>query len=241
MVSSWTKTPEDRLLDAYLEDNPGLLFLEVEVGGRDGPARPRRIDGILIPGDETVVHRQGDYTERMVAKAVEDRTIHLIEAKVRLNRPVIGQVLAGKRLFERRFSPSNVEEVVVCQRGNEDLEWVCEEQSIRVAIFPSVGLARSARSTPSTAEPSSLQATSPVPQPGDSRAEQRAEPNPSRRRAFFSGWADAVRGKLYETVHTKKTHQTMGNLFGWIYGDQPEDFRRETWKRYVDTLGDVEE
>jgi len=25
----------------------------------------------------------------------------------------------------------------------------------------------------------------------------------------------------------------MGNLFGWIYGDQPEDFKKDTWDRYI--------
>ncbi|ACB84394.1 hypothetical protein [Natranaerobius thermophilus] len=50
----------------------------------------------------------------------------------------------------------------------------------------------------------------------------------------FSGWADAVKGSLYNTIHTKKTHANMGNLFGWIYGDQPKEFKEETWKRYIE-------
>ncbi|MEE8522740.1 MAG: hypothetical protein V3T72_02315, partial [Thermoanaerobaculia bacterium] len=59
---------------------------------------------------------------------------------------------------------------------------------------------------------------------------------PSRdyRAAFLAGWTDAVKGQLYETtVSTKKTHANMGNLFGWIYGEQDREFRLETWYRYL--------
>ncbi|WP_146164872.1 hypothetical protein [Desulfonatronum sp. SC1] len=47
------RTPEDRLLALYLESNPGLLFLEVEVGQGDENCGPRRLDGLLVPGGES--------------------------------------------------------------------------------------------------------------------------------------------------------------------------------------------
>ncbi len=43
-------------------------------------------------------------------------------------------------------------------------------------------------------------------------------------------------GKLYGSIHVVKTHANMGNLFGWIYGDMPEEFREATWARYVENL-----
>lgn len=43
----------------------------------------------------------------------------------------------------------------------------------------------------------------------------------------------AENGLLYGTARRKKTHMNMGNLFGWIYGDQPDEFKLETWERYV--------
>lgn len=53
------------------------------------------------------------------------------------------------------------------------------------------------------------------------------------RGAFLRGWSDAVRHKrLYTTVHDRKTNANMGNLFGWIYGQQSRDFRLETWYHY---------
>lgn len=65
------------------------------------------------------------------------------------------------------------------------------------------------------------------------------EPEDSHWRAFKGGWTDAVGGKLYETVLQKKTHRNMGNLFGWIYGDQPRTFQLETWYRYIGRMGDA--
>jgi hypothetical protein len=64
----------------------------------------------------------------------------------------------------------------------------------------------------------------------------------------MAGWTGASRrtqavvrrsweaGTLYGSVHVVKTHANMGNLFGWIYGDMPEEFREETWARYVGSL-----
>jgi len=46
----------------------------------------------------------------------------------------------------------------------------------------------------------------------------------------------AVAGILYDTIHTTKTHANMENLFGWIYGDMPEECRETAWKRYVESL-----
>lgn len=47
-----------------------------------------------------------------------------------------------------------------------------------------------------------------------------------------TGWSEAVDGQLYGSIRKRKTHQNMGNLFGWIYGDQPAGFREHTWERY---------
>ena len=59
------------------------------------------------------------------------------------------------------------------------------------------------------------------------------DPQNARRQRFLAGWTDAaVNGILYDTVTTKKTHTNMGNLFGWIYGEQSRDFKMETWYRY---------
>jgi hypothetical protein len=55
------RTPEDRLIHLYLRANPGLIFLGVEVCQGDENCRPRRLDGLLIPGGESRVRAQGSY------------------------------------------------------------------------------------------------------------------------------------------------------------------------------------
>ena len=59
------------------------------------------------------------------------------------------------------------------------------------------------------------------------------DPGITHRAAFFKGWTDGEHGILYQTVIESKTHTNMGNLFGWIYGEQPKDFKLETWYRYL--------
>jgi len=211
-------TPEDRLLANYHAANSGILFLEVPVGHSAGPAGARRIDGVLVPGDSSEVRPQGSYTTEAFGNAVRGREIHLIEAKQVLNRTVIGQVLVGSGLIRRDFKPAKVIQVAVCGSGHADLEWYCGDQDVRVEIFP-------------IRPPQVPPGQSSFEQPG--RTDVRAAPGASRRRAFLAGWAAALGGRLYDSVRTRKTHMGMGNLFGWIYGEQPDEFKLETWERYI--------
>ena len=69
-----------------------------------------------------------------------------------------------------------------------------------------------------------------------SRVDKRNPPDLARCRAFMQGWNDAVAGKLYDSIFRTKTHANMGNLFGWIYGDKPDDFKQQTWEQYIESL-----
>lgn len=219
--SGWNPiTFEDRLLENYLTDNPGLLFLEVEVGTGGDNSGPRRLDGLLVPGKEMHVRPQTSYSQTEVAAAVKDNHVHLLEAKQKLNRTVIGQVQVGMALLNRGFSPASVLGVAVCAQGNSDLEWYCSQQDISMALYPEVQSVEAVKAS-----------YGPV-----VREDLRQAPDSGRRRAFMRGWDDAVAGTLYRSVHEKKTHANMGNLFGWIYGDKPADFRQDTWERYVDSI-----
>lgn len=215
-------TLEVRLLDRYHSEHPGELFLELEVGGADPTHGPRRIDGLLIPGEESVVHRQNTYAPEEAEEAIHGRRAHLLEAKRTLNRNVIGQVVAGRELVQSELQPSQIVSVAVYADRNLDLEQVCQTLGIELAHFD-------IETRPGGAGGIRV---------SDGRLDIRNPPDSARRRAFLTGWADAVEGRLYGTVRSKKTHQNMGNLFGWIYGAQPDEFRLETWERYVSTLGD---
>ena len=68
------------------------------------------------------------------------------------------------------------------------------------------------------------------------------DPQDTHRAVFIGGWTDAVNGKRYATIDSRKTHANMGNLFGWIFGNKDEKFRDQIWKLYLENaLDDIEE
>lgn len=212
------KTLEDRLLERYARDNPGLLFLEVEVGEGDAFAGPRRLDGVMVPAEESQFFPQGTYSRNDIAAAVKGRSVHVLEAKRKLNRTVIGQVEVGVALLKREFEPASVLGVAVYAQGNADLEWYCSQQNIKMTLYPEERPRGRARILT------------------DGRVDMRKPPDPGRKQAFMKGWDVAVSGTLYDSIQTTKTHANMGNLFGWIYGDVSDEFREQTWDRYVESL-----
>jgi hypothetical protein len=218
-------TFEDSLLQEHFKTHPGTAYLELKVALSSGLAEARRIDAVLVPGEETQVYGPGDYEHEDAVEAIRQRRIHVIEAKRKLGRGVIGQVLVGRYLVERALEPSEVITDVVCAERNPDLEAFCKDEGIKVHPY------------------SIPQAGPPVVDEPDGRVDVRRPPDEARRRAFFAGWTDAVNGRLYNSVLDSKTHANMGNLFGWIYGDMPREFRLATWERYenVFPLGDDEE
>ena len=213
---------EDRLLARYLDAQPGELFLEVPVGRNEDRSTARWVDGVLVPGDETRVHARGAYDISSFSRKISGETVHLIEAKAQLQSHVIGQVMVGRQLLLRDFGPAEVTPVVVCERDSLDMSWYCDQEGIKVEAFPDIDRGGSTMAGGCAYQES---------------ADIRRLPDLPRRRAFQSGWTDAINGQLYETSRSYRTHQNMGNLFGWIYGDQPKEFRESTWLRYLKYAG----
>ncbi len=67
------------------------------------------------------------------------------------------------------------------------------------------------------------------------------DPQKTHRSAFLAGWTEAEKGHLYESNLSKKTHTNMGNLFGWIFGEKPDEFNHQIWDLYLENAIDVEE
>ena len=128
-------TYEDMLLNEYLKENPGELYLEVPVYYLSKPSQARRIDGILIPGDKTEIFPHGSYSKEDLSQKIKGQKVHLLEAKNVLERYVVGQVLVGAMLLEKVFEPAEVIKVAVCGRGNPDIEYFCEHNNIKVALY----------------------------------------------------------------------------------------------------------
>lgn len=212
-------TLEDRLLQEHSKTNPGKFYLEVPVRRLSEPGRDRRIDAVLIPGMPTQFLELCDYSIAEATEAIRQNCVHVIEAKHALNRGVIGQVLVARHLVARIMKPHEIIMDVVCIKGNPDLEEFCEQTGIDVHLYSNIK--------------SELHQSGPMHSTPSGRIDERRAPDRNRRGAFLTGWTEAAKGRLYGSVRQRKTHANMGNLFGWIYGDMPDEFRLATWKRYV--------
>ncbi len=138
------RSQEDQLLLKYWRKVGGVLFTEVPIG-RDGPrqwppgAKPRRIDGVRIVAPKpSLPDGMYTYSRRENRRTVEDliygARVEVIEVKRSLDRPVLGQVIAGADLLEMEYAPAEVDQVVVCEVGDPVLEAVCERRGIVVFL-----------------------------------------------------------------------------------------------------------
>lgn len=137
----WTPdTPENRLLTGYWNDVGGVIVTEVHIGGT-GPsnwpsgAGSRRLDGLRFRSEyRDEINTPTAFSQAQLQEIVRGRHVEVIEVKQNLNRPVIGQAIAGRDMFERDYDPRTIEPVVVCGSGDPALEWVCRRNGIRVEI-----------------------------------------------------------------------------------------------------------
>ena len=140
------RTFEDKLLLKYWREVGGVIFTEVRVGKggvRQWPdgSRPRLIDADRIirtlrkkmPADIITYHRKSN--SDVFAKMVNGAAVEIIEAKRKLNRPVIGQAIVGKDLLHMEYRPTSVRRVIVCGRGDPVLEIICRKRRISVRNF----------------------------------------------------------------------------------------------------------
>ena len=137
-LKAWKpKTEEDKLLNKYWKKFGGKLLVEVPIGGSHTNlpwghgSTTRRLDGVIIKGDELGVYRCS-YNRTELSNIFKDKNIEVIKVKRSINRTAIGQVLAGKTMFEQQYGIKNVKGVIVCDSGDSALEWVCKQHGIKV-------------------------------------------------------------------------------------------------------------
>ena len=66
-------------------------------------------------------------------------------------------------------------------------------------------------------------------------------PQSAHRAVFMGGWTDAVSGTLYESVTKRKTQANIGNIFGWIFGQKDEEFKKYIWELYLENALEINE
>lgn len=149
-LSNWKptnkRTNEDDLLLQYWEKTGGIIFTEVLVGKGGirkwtGDVSPRRIDGVQIifphktnglPDDIVTFRKRKNFQE--FQEVLNNGQVKVIEVKYSLNRPVLGQVIAGADLMEIEYNLSNIGQIVICEVGDSALEAVCKKRNIEVWI-----------------------------------------------------------------------------------------------------------
>jgi len=134
-----TKLKEDDLKILYFSDHCGTSFTEVSVGTKKSNknSTDRRIDIVRIEnGHHKEVCKYGEHKDSFKELVNENLyNIELVEAKVKLNRPVIGQIIVGEYLFKRKFGGKNVSKAIVYHVGDELLEGFCGENGIRLIRY----------------------------------------------------------------------------------------------------------
>ena len=141
-MKKWeAKTKEDKILYKYWSRVGEQLYTEVPIGGPGGNGNwppecaMRRIDGVRLANcsnEKGIYHFRGAKDNFM--RLIHECSVELIEVKPKLNRLVIGQIIAGVDMFERQYKVKPDRLVVACTKGDSALEWVCEKRGISVEI-----------------------------------------------------------------------------------------------------------
>jgi 5-methylcytosine-specific restriction protein A len=138
-VRLWVpRSNEDHLLQSYWRRAGGRLYVEVPIGVAGSPgdwpagSTRRRVDAVrfLNAGDSAVVR----FSSSEFRVNVGSLPVELIEVKPCLNRGVIGQVIAGRDMFQRDYGVAVRRSVIVCGTSDGALEWVCREHDITVEV-----------------------------------------------------------------------------------------------------------
>ncbi|REJ09095.1 hypothetical protein [Halobacillus trueperi] len=143
MTESFPKTSEDKLLNKYLEEKGGHLFLEVPIGSNrrndiwPTGSKVRRFDGVVFPGNTCNIYNYKNYQDKFNSLITFNYELEVIEVKNKLNRLVIGQVIAGYDMLKREYAGKSINCRIICSEGDPALEWVCKQRNIKVSIYES--------------------------------------------------------------------------------------------------------
>jgi hypothetical protein len=139
------KTTENRLLCDYQRAFPGTLWIEVGIIRNGSPHRwpdgstMRRLDGVLILGEEPNRICWRPSLAGQLLDVIEDREVHLLEAKRRLTRGAIGQARIGRLAFALDYpGHGDLKAVAVVGQADPALQWIASQDGVDVWESPSV-------------------------------------------------------------------------------------------------------
>lgn len=136
------ETAEDQMLQQYARRVGGRIYVEVPIGGSTLPGRwgkgsgLRRLDAVRqVTNAKAGVFRNG---EGRFVQDLRDSPAEVIEVKRALSEGAIGQILAGRLMFEECYGVRPARSIIVCSAAGADpaLRWVCEQNEIAVETVP---------------------------------------------------------------------------------------------------------
>lgn len=131
------KTKEDILLHTYWKKVGGIIYTEVPIGGHGGRGqwpigcRQRRLDGVRIVTRKKEIRKYVKPDDDFM-NLIANFPVEIIEIKDTLNRPAIGQIIAGNDMFAREYKVGPKKQVILCSVGDSALEWVCAKRKINI-------------------------------------------------------------------------------------------------------------
>ena len=115
----------------YWETVGGLLveeFLAIPMS-KDKTIGKRLIDGVIVLGEENSIQSGGTFN-------LEGRDIVAIQTKAtRLGMYLMGQAFFTREIL-KRFNPKSIKTVVICGKGDTEMEMLCKKADIEVMIIP---------------------------------------------------------------------------------------------------------
>ena len=128
---------EKHLINQYCKKLSSCIFFEVSIGDKNTfgkESTDRKIDIVLIHGTST--KKSHNYSEhkdlflKMINK--KNTTIEIIEAKKKLNRNLLGQILVADFMFKKKFKVNKLKKSVLYSVGDSALELFCKNNSINL-------------------------------------------------------------------------------------------------------------
>lgn len=124
-------------LDAYRRRTGGTYLTKVPLGGEDSGvhgwegAAQVYLNLLRIPGGPVDAIALYDTPDRLFS-LVDDRPVEVVEVRRQLRRGTIGKVLAHALMLEAQYELRVARKVIVCERGDDALEWVCARVGVDV-------------------------------------------------------------------------------------------------------------
>ena len=128
---------EDNITNLFCKSQTSCIFLEVSIGSKKifgKNSTDRRIDIVVIHGcNRKKLYKFGEEREEFL-KLIKDskNEIEIIEAKKKLNRVVIGQILVGEFMFKKKYGVKKVKKSVLYHIGDDALELFCQKNEINL-------------------------------------------------------------------------------------------------------------